>query len=300
MRPTTIWELLERYFGENLIDASPLTRHKYAVVLRHFERIHRTTSIDELSNERVSKLMSVLLGEGCCRVTVNGYRAKLCAMWTWACKQGWLTKWPSVRKLPTPKRAPVAWSPREIQHLWGCLSQVPGAICSIPAPLWWRAYLAIALDTGERHGARMALKWEHFTEFDGGTGMFPYGIRKGEVADMPFQLSPETVAILRELRALDASPFVTPWSQTPEHFFARFRQLLQACGLPSDRAHLTHCLRRYVATQLRVAGVDATAALGHADKATTDESYIDARFIQRTWPHQVLPKLDLPPDRPAA
>lgn len=56
------------------------------------------------------------------------------------------------------------------------------------------------------------------------------------------------------------------------------RRLLCDAGLPSGRDRLFHCLRRYHATQVALAGGNAQRSLDHSDGRIT-ERYIDKKQL---------------------
>lgn len=290
-RPVTLRDLLDRYVSENLISASDRTVQKHEIAIRHLKKtLGRDPLLDDLTNATVARMMHRLAENGLETSSVNGYRAKIHALWAWACRQGWLAVWPGTRKLKEPKKMPVAWSPKELAILWAALENQPGYVSGIPASLWWRVYHLVAWDSGGRHGERMALRWEHFTDLDAGRGIFPASIRKGKAGDIQFDLHPFTVELVKQIRTF-GQPFVTPWAPLdPDYFWLFYTNLLKSAGLPADRAHKSHCLRRSVATHLIAAGAargDASRALGHSDPAVLDR-YIDQRQIPQKKPHDLL------------
>lgn len=302
-RPHTLFELLDRYVSENLITASPRTVQKHEIAIRHLGKtLERPASIDDLTNATLARMMHRLAEQGLEISSVNGYRAKLHALWAWACKQGWIAVWPATRKLKEPRRVPVAWSARELLALWTALDSQPGFVGGIPAALWWKAYHLIAWDTGERHGARMALGFEHFSDLDRGVGVFPAEIRKGRSADLPFELHPFTVGLVKEIRALGATR-VHPWPLDKDYFWLFYTNLLKSANLPADRKHKSHCLRRSVATHLIASGMaksDVSDVLGQSDPNVINR-YIDGRFIDKQRPHDLLFRpWEVPDDGPRA
>lgn len=285
-------ELLARYLAEQLVVFDAMTKMKHEIAIRCFERVlGKDATLEDLTNGNLARMMSSLATAGKKRPTINGYRAKLVALWTWACKQGWIKTWPCVKKLPEPKRVPTAWTLEQIGILWSHLETLTGFIAGIPASLFWKIYVATGLETGERHGARMKLEWAHFTDFDRGTGVFPAEIRKGKRADMPFAISLPTIGLLREARELGAwRPL--PWTLNEMHFFAKYSEVLRSAGLPSSSQHLGHCLRRTFATLLVQSGsskADASEALGHADPTVID-LYVDGSAIRRPAAHSLFRK----------
>lgn len=289
-RTETVRTLLDRYLYEGLIVFDPETRKKYEVIIRRFERtLGEEATLAHLTNNHLARMMGEMDRQGNARPTINSYRAKLVALWTWACKQGWLPTWPTVKKLPESRRTPVAWSANEIGILWRSLESITGFVGGINARLWWRAYLLTAWDTGERHTARMSLEWQHFTDFGAGRGIFPAAIRKGRSADLPFQFHPTTMDLLKRIRDLEGDrPLPWPYSQCL--FWLRFKKVLKRAGLPYTSKHMSHCLRRSVATHLVLSGTDrasVSGVLGQRD-LTIVERYIDDTQVQGTIPHERL------------
>jgi integrase len=285
--------LLRRYLAEHLIDSRPGTRAKHESSIRWLERIlGRPAKVADLNDANLGRMMHELANRRRSKATINGYRGKLLALWSWACRQGWIKKWPTVRKLVEPKKNPVAWSPAELRQLWQSLEKLPGTIAGVPAPLWWQAYHLVAWDTGERHSARMALRWESFSDLAAGRGLFPAETRKGAVADLAFQLHPATAELLGQIRSLGADR-PHPWDRSPLYFYARYAEVLRAAGLPADRAHQSHCLRRSFATHLAARGVaraDVSAHLGQTDMAVV-RRYIDVTQVAGVHPCDVLFRL---------
>jgi integrase len=286
----TVRSLLDRYLNENLIAYDVKTRGKYEVAIRRLERtLGEEATLSHLTNSHLARMMGDMDRQGRSRPTTNGYRAKLVALWTWACKQGWLQTWPSVKKLPESRRSPVAWSANEIGILWRSLDAIPGFVGGIRAPLWWKAYLLTAWDTGERHSARLAMEWHHFTDWDQGRGVIPAEVRKGRSADLPFSLHRDTMTILQKIRSLDAERPL-PWPYSECLFWIRFRKVLKRAGLPSTSKHMSHCLRRSVATHLVRGGADrasVSGVLGQKDLTVID-LYLDGTMLPGTIPHERL------------
>lgn len=283
-------ELLSRYLTENLIDPRDGTRNKHEIAIRWLERVlGKEVTLADLTNTNLARMMNWLAANGRSRPTINGYRGKLVALWAWACKQGWLAVWPSTKKMKEPKRSPTAWSAKEIGILWQSLDDIPGYVAGVPAPLWWKAYHLVAWDSGERHTARMSLTWKHFTDFDAGQGIFPAEIRKGCSADLPFSLHPLTMTLLREIRGLGAGK-PHPWVLYPLYFWQVYGAVLRRAGLPDDRAHKTHCLRRSFATHLVAMGAGRSQVSGHLGQSDPNviDLYLDGRFIPTQVPHQLL------------
>jgi integrase len=95
---------------------------------------------------------------------------------------------------------------------------------------------------------------------------------------MQFTLKPETVEILSRI-SHPIQELIFEWDRGPQNLFYHYKKILKAAGLPHDRAHMFHCMRKSVATHYEVAGGNATALLGHSSRAITLR-YIDPTIAQ--------------------
>jgi integrase len=74
-------------------------------------------------------------------------------------------------------------------------------------------------------------------------------------------------------------PLILPWDRSEASYFHHWDRLLKYAGLPADRYHKTHALRKSHASHLAAAGVDASRALGHSSPLVTYEHYLDPQIV---------------------
>jgi integrase len=102
--------------------------------------------------------------------------------------------------------------------------------------------------------------------------------RSGRVLLRP--LRPSTARLVRKLLAASDAPqpFATVDRTT---LYCHLNRLLTRAGLPVDRKHKFHCMRRSHASYLTRAGGDAQDSLDHGDPNMVRERYHDPRVTVR-------------------
>jgi len=269
------------YVPSRLLDASPHTVRLYRLSISAFAKtIDRPPTLDDLTNDLIRLHLAKRMSARRSPATANKDRAQLLAIWRHATTHGYKTTWPDVRELREPQRAPVAWLPGECGVLLAQSCRERGRIGGVPAGLFWNALLLVLLDTGERIGAVMQLRWDWLSR-DGGFLAIPAEARKGRTRDKVFRLSDATGVAIQKLREYQPGPLVFAWPHNRGCLWRRFGMVLSHAGLPADRKSKFHRLRKTVATAVYAAGGDAQRALDHRDARTT-ESYLDPRITSDT------------------
>lgn len=166
----------------------------------------------------------------------------------------------------------------------GAARSAPGIIGKIPAKDWWPALLLTLFDTAERIGAVMALCWPS-VDLGRGWIIFDAMTRKGRTADNVKRIAGDTTKALKNIRHGDDNVF--PWPYAPTSLWTRYELLLAAAGLPNDRKHKFHAIRKTTASHYEAAGGNATSLLGHASRRNT-ERYLDPRIVNPTQPIDLL------------
>jgi len=93
-RPTTLQDLWRHYQVIRLTGGAERTNQKFEIAIRHFEKpLGREAFVTDLTDLNMSRMMQYTVDRGCANSSANGYRAKIHALWVFACKQGWLTAW---------------------------------------------------------------------------------------------------------------------------------------------------------------------------------------------------------------
>jgi integrase len=196
-----------------------------------------------------------------------------------------------VQNVPPPRKIPRAWTLAQLRQLLAACDQTKGAIAGVPARLWWRAFIIVCFDTGERSGALFRLRWEHF-DADSGQLESPAEIRKGGKKSMLYRLRPDAVEALEAIRAPERD-VIFAWDRHWGTFYNRYRRLIKTAKLPWE-SHRSgpQKNRRTFATFVEAGGGDATQALDHTSRRVTVNSYLDSRLIERPSPNRLLPSLE--------
>lgn len=273
----TLFDVLNLYSARHLLGANSCTEIKHRRAIRVAGQVvGRIPTTDDLSDDLVCGAMAIVARRGRSPHTVNDTRAKLVALWSFAAKRGFVKQWPDVDRMTAPKLAPVAWLKDELPRVFAACDRALWSVAGIPGPAWLRAFLSVQWDTAERIGALMQLKW---TALSGNVLTVPAATRKGKTRDMAYTLHPDTVAALDTLQAHHSGPRIFPVDFNPGTIWNRWRSCLRAEGLPHDRKHMFHCMRRSVASHAKAAGADASELLDHSSSQITREFYLDPRIV---------------------
>jgi integrase len=149
--------------------------------------------------------------------------------------------------------------------------------------------LLLGWATGERFRALTGFRW---ADYDPASGRLVARAetRKGQDADRLYLLPPWA------RQAIEALP--RAWPEILHHstsYWLRWNDLLKRAGLPADRWHKTHALRRSHASHLAAAGLDASAALGHSSPLVTRQHYLDPTIVGENRAGLSMPIPVIPP-----
>lgn len=264
-------DLVGEYCTRKLRWASAATRLKFTRAETAFSGfLGRPATTDDFEVDRVLDFLQSIRRSP---HTQNEYRAKLVALWNYAAKRRVVTDFPDLPKVPTVRRMPVAFGVHQFRALLAAASTMPRAVCGVPGGLWWPALLQLGWATGERYTALVGAQWHDFS-VETGRLIVRAETRKGHDRDRLYLLPEWCQAALNALPRLHSQilrPSTNYWRQWDE--------LLKRAGLPADRWHKTHALRRSHASHLAAAGVDPCAALGHSSVQVTREHYLDPTIV---------------------
>lgn len=276
LKITTLAEAFAAYARHNLFDASPATLNQFRVSLKHAARtLGRDVTLEDLSDDLVLSVIQRLRTAGRSEATANKCRSNLLAIWRWLCRKGHKQIWPDVAKVREPKRIPVAWTRAELRRLFDALGRLHGHVSGIPARLWWVALHGVIWDTGERIGAILQLRW---SDISGDSILIRAETRKGRTADRSHRLHASTVRMLAAIRR-QSDDLVFPWDRRHDVLWGHYSAILKRAGLPCDRRHKFHAMRRTVASFYEAAGGNATELLGHSTRDVTKTHYLDPRIV---------------------
>jgi integrase len=276
----------DHYFLLNRAIRHVETKRQYMIAIRDFsEAINHEPCVIDLHDDNIGRLMAYLDGQGLATRTINERRGRIHALWTWLCKRGVLSEWPTTAKLPEPVRCPLAWRKEEIQALFAAAATTRGKLDTVPKWLFWTALLSVMWDSGERIGALLQIEWQH-VDMESRWLYIPAELRKGGRRDMTYRLSPETVDALKHLKA-HKTRLVFHWPRNRTYLWQAFGEVIRHAGLPQVSRQKFHRLRRSVATHLKGMGGDPQSQMGHSSAAVTGK-YIDPRIYPSAQPCDVL------------
>jgi integrase len=284
---------MEQYVPENTKLTSQRSIVTYGLCFRIFsEFLGHTATLADLTDAKVGKFMRwVVEVRGNKPITASFYGARLKAVWNWAAKKRMVAQFPTIANFPVPENIPTSWMRDELVKLMEACQRSQGKIGRIAANKFWVAFHLILWDTGERYSAMRALRWEWF-DLRRGFLSVPAECRKGKSKAMLYHLKPETIKALRAMRSPARDiVFDAPWKAGT--FYYHYEKLVHSAGLkyvPFKSG--PQKMRRTFASFIEAAGGNATKALRHSDRRTTEKSYLDPRICDSTPENLKLFPLD--------
>jgi len=270
----------EAYELQQLRSAADSSVRLYKIALRWFDRfLGHPATMDDLNDQTFAKFCR-WRRSSVAAATVNRDLVTLLSLWRWCHRNSLCPRWPNVPLEPLPERTPIAWTREEFSRLFAAAQKVPGTLGDVPANVWWPALLLTLFDTGERVGAVLQLTWND-VDLRQGWIRFRAETRKGRGSDSMARVAPDTRRWLRKLERARGTVFLWPLSRT--HLWTHYGRLLMKAGLPDDRLHKFHCVRKTTASHLEAAGGNATDALRHSSRRIT-LVYLDPRICQPPQP----------------
>lgn len=278
-------DIYEQYRAQNRKLRAPKTDSHYRIAIRHLTRaLGRTPTIEDLSDASIIAMERHMADRS--PNTTNAATSRLKALWRWCAQTGIVRTWPSISPLPAPEPYRRAWTVDQVRTLLAATDCFRGDYNGVPRSLWWRTYLLVLWDTGERSGAARALRFDWMTE-DG--IHVPAAARKGHKSHY-YRLSPQTLEAIAAIRNPRRSE-IFPWPLSDSSFFLHYRRLLVTAGMEANRKNQSQRMRRTHLTYWLVGGQDPSARAKHASRSTTEKHYIDESLLEHVSPDEVLPEL---------
>jgi len=269
---------LSRFCGcycEQRLNLSQGSAEQLAVAVRQYGRwLGRPATLADLTRENLLAYLRSLVGR-LAPATINSRRQALLTLWRAAAQEGLLAPPPPIPKLIVPERLPVAWTIDQVSQLLRTIKTRPGHWYGVPVSLAWEIGLLTIWDTAARVGSLLGADLSH-VDLQQRTWRVPAEHLKGRRRDRLFRLHPQTVdAISRSLVNGRTTTKLFPYPYQRREVFLHLKCLLRDAGLPFDRQHLFHCLRRTAESYAAAArGIEwAAAAVGHS-AAVARKSYI--------------------------
>jgi integrase len=295
---------LDRFLADVYVPLRLRSRSPESVrLLRHaitqFSRwLGRPATLDDLDDLVVSQWLTKM-AEKKSPNSVARERSGILAIWNLAQGRGLVRLRPTVAPELIPQSTPRAFTTAELARLAEAAKWSSGWVGPVPASTFFRALIAVGLETGERINALLKTPrqcWQRPTL------TVPAVIRKGRRQERVYELSPEACELVDAVTAHDG-PTVFWWIASDTALRKRWKTITRRAGLGDGRDVQFHALRRSTASHLAAAGLDATSYLGHSTDRITRRSYLDPRVVDASRPKawQSLPRIFKPePDPPAA
>lgn len=285
---------LSRFCGsycEQRLNLSDGSAEQLRVAVRLYGRfLGHEALVADFSKESLLGFLRGLLAR-CSPATVNSKRAALLSLWRAAAEVGLCTPPPRIAKLIEPERLPVAWTVDQVSRLLATAKRRPGHWYGVPVSLAWEIALLTIWDTAARVGSLLGADLSH-VDLQQRTWRVPAEHLKGRRRDRLFRLHPQTVdAISRSLVNGRTTTKLFPYPYQRREVFLHLKCLLRDAGLPFDRQHLFHCLRRTAESYAAAArGIEwAAAATGHS-VAVARKSYISPMICPAPSLIEALPR----------
>jgi hypothetical protein len=270
---------------------SPETVRLYACTVRAFGRfLGHAPTLDDLADELTLSRFVDDRTSTRSPYTAEKERTQLVALARLANERRMIAALPACPPVVLPDRIATAWSADEMRRLYAAAASTPGTVAGVPAGLWWSSLVRCAWESGERIGALLEVRHEHYQRPD---LAIPGELRKGRRRGRVYELTPGTCDQLDALLAAHQGPAVWPWPHAHTYVWDRLRTILRRAGLARRRVAF-HQIRRSAISHLAAVEGEAAAVAfaGHASGATTRTWYIDPRYARRgPRPGDLLPPL---------
>lgn len=287
MPPRPLRDVLDEYALRKLRRTNPGTKKKFGYALDHWGRmVGHEPSTDDLLDEAVEEFQDTLIElHDLAEDTVQGYVKKVLALWRFAFHKRYVERWPMVEVIEPAEKIPVAWTQPQLVTLFKALGRQQGYIGGVEAAGWWLGIHWTLWHSWERIGAVLKLPRAN-VNLEQRFLWFAARTRKGKRRDKGHTLNDDSVAALRRIW-LPERDLMFPFPYNRMTLWNRYRRILADAGLPFDRYHMFHCMRRSGASHMRAAGGDPGLTLDHSDPRVTAR-YIDPRIAPPVQPSAVL------------
>lgn len=299
-------ELLELYLAAHPdLGQGTIGQYKNAMALakRWLEEKHLDADCESLFNlTRFREWTAWLLSEPEKRATkghrenrtVKGRRDTLLTFWRFASDEGHCTEaappYRKLAKLKVPQKDPVAWSVAEMKKIVAAAKGAPPI--SHWTPGHWDTFLQVMFFTAERFTALL----QCLTSDLSGDVLTVRASTTKDKKEGITPLPPELATKVRSLPAFasGAEELIWPYPYQPKTMREHYkRHILKPAGMPFDRSHLLHCIRRASLTEL-VNVKDPAAAQTQARHTTPQMTlkYISQKKLRKKSASLLLPSLE--------
>ncbi len=277
--------LLADCIATNPAIRSPETKRLLALSCRHFAHfLQRPALAADLTDKQIVAYMQHRQRLGRSEKTVEREAAKILTLARYAalCGQADVVR---LRLVKSPVDVPTALTRPQLWSLWRAARRYQAAIGGIPGNVYSLALLDTLWWTGERLGAVWQLER---ADIDVRSRWITFRHRKARGRVQLRRVPRSAARSLGKLLAVSPGerPFAVFGAQTS--LYHHLNRLLLQAGIPVDRRHKFHCLRRSHASWLHQRGGNASESLGHSDSRITTEYYLDPKIVVPAQPADSL------------
>ncbi len=259
------------------------TVYQYELNLRRFDEfLGRPAIISDLDDRVVGSALVWLIRERrLSPASASKFRDNICCLWRFLSRKRIVDSDPDVPEVKEPHRVPIALTRDQLRRIWEFLRRMPGNVAGIPASDWFTSLVASFWDTGARKGEIFGMRTA-FVDLQAGFMVAKAETVKGGMEDRLYRIRPSTVELIARIYD-PRREILWPWPWSDSIFYDRLGEIMVKNGLPNDRYHKTHILRKSVATHLLVEGGNPQQALGHSTAQMT-RLYVDPRIAPAPSP----------------
>lgn len=289
---------LREYFAEMFVPLNPhvggSTAEQYRNAVNSFCEWCGGARVDSLTVENVAKFLGHLVDSGRSEKTANHRRQALLRVWRFAYENGDISTPPPYRgqlkRFREPKHAPVAWTVDEMRRLKQACDNAP-SLPRFKPPVWlgchWWALILLMWETANRLDCLLELKRAALDER--GYLRVPAPTQKNR-AETVHRLSAATIEAIRQL---PEHQLMFPWPFRKRQIWIRYeKDVLIPAGLPVDRHHKFHCLRKTSASHM-CAAEGEYAAMRHLNHGSLE---VTRKYLDPTISYKQVSAADVLPE----
>lgn len=201
MVPGTLSHFFETaYLPQRMVGANAISIRGYRAKINRWGRhLGRAVLLTDLQDATFADFLNARLQSGVRKVTVNGDRASILAVWRFAYDRGLVEKQPNVRKLRASRDEPDSWTVEEFRRIVSACEVIrhESPLGGLPPNDVLRSMILLAYWTGLRKGTMTKLLWEN-VDLDGRWITVPGHLMKGRIGKR-FRFGEDAAASLRTI-----------------------------------------------------------------------------------------------------
>lgn len=281
-------ELCTSYLEINTAVKSQETARLMRLSVRHFSTfLARDAMIVDLTDRNLALYVQYRRHLGMKDSTIEREQAKLWTLAKWACLHGHIKPLYS-RPFKAVVDTPIGFTPDELRRLFRSAFRYRADVGGVPGEVYMPALVYTFWDTLDRSGCiwsvtradlDVAGKWWWPRR-----GWITLRVRKGGGRTLRRRLRWRTTRYLRRLLRAHDHDLIFSLGRHRTTLYHHWGRLLRSSGIPDDRHHGPHCLRRTGGSRFQAAGGRAQEVLDHADEKTTRVHYLVPWIVGEAQP----------------